>query len=265
MTTKSNLIVPEVMADMISAELPAKLRFAPLATIDNTLEGKPGDTVTVPKYGYIGDAVVVAEGQPVPLRNLTTTSQTITIHKIANGTEITDEAKNSAYGNPVEESKNQLTLSIANAVDNEVFDALKTATTTFDGATAKLTVDVVQSGIDLFNDEEDEVMVLLVHPQDISTLRKSDLFTRQSALGDAVLIKGTDGEILGAQVVRSKKITRGNAYLVKPGALAIYMKEKVQVETDRDIVHKKDVITADQHYGVALANDSRVVKLKFTV
>lgn len=265
MTTKSNLIVPEVMADMISAELPAKIRFAPLATVDNTLEGKPGDTVTVPKYAYIGDAVVVAEGDPVPLRNLTATSQTITIHKIANGTEITDEAKNSSYGDPVGESKNQLAMSIANAVDNEVHTVLKSATTEYDAQTEKLTVDQLQNAIDLFNDEENEAMVLLVNPLDLSTLRKSDLFTRDSALGDTILVKGTVGEILGAQVVRSKKIARGQAFLVKQGALAIYMKQKVQVETDRDIIHKKDVITVDQHYGVALANESKVVKIKFTV
>ena len=50
-TKLENLIVPEVMADMIRQELPHKLVFAPLLVIDNRLEGIPGNTLTVPKWG----------------------------------------------------------------------------------------------------------------------------------------------------------------------------------------------------------------------
>ena len=55
-TMLSDLIVPQVMADMISAKLPTKLMFKPLAAIDNTLAGVPGNKITVPRYAYIGDA-----------------------------------------------------------------------------------------------------------------------------------------------------------------------------------------------------------------
>ena len=62
-TTKiSDLINPEVMADMISAKIPKKIVVAPFAKVDTTLQGQPGDTITIPQYAYIGDAVDVAEG-----------------------------------------------------------------------------------------------------------------------------------------------------------------------------------------------------------
>ena len=55
-TTKINdLINPQVMADMISAKVEKKIVVAPFAKVDNTLVGVPGNTITVPKYGYIGD------------------------------------------------------------------------------------------------------------------------------------------------------------------------------------------------------------------
>ena len=46
-------------------------------------------------------------------------------------------------------------------------------------------------------------------------------------------------------------------------AVTIYMKRAAQLETDRDILAKTTVISADEHYGVALSNDSKIVLAKF--
>ncbi len=61
-TKLSNLVKPEVMAPMVSAKLPKKIKFSTIAAVDTTLTGIAGDTITVPKYEYIGDAEDVAEG-----------------------------------------------------------------------------------------------------------------------------------------------------------------------------------------------------------
>ena len=47
-TMLNNLINPQVMADMISAKLETKLLFKPLAKVDDTLVGVPGNTITFP-------------------------------------------------------------------------------------------------------------------------------------------------------------------------------------------------------------------------
>ena len=68
MATKlSNLIDPEVFSDLISAELPNKIRFSPLATVNRELVGQPGSTLNFPAWVYIGAAEDVAEGEPIPL------------------------------------------------------------------------------------------------------------------------------------------------------------------------------------------------------
>ena len=69
MTKLSDLIDPEVMADMVSARIPKKLRVAPFAKIDDTLAGVPGDTITVPAYTYIGDAATWPRAARSPLKD----------------------------------------------------------------------------------------------------------------------------------------------------------------------------------------------------
>ena len=46
-------------------------------------------------------------------------------------------------------------------------------------------------------------------------------------------------------------------------ALTIYMKRDIQIESDRDILAKTTVISADEHYTTVLSNDSKVVLAKF--
>ncbi|EJL1640136.1 N4-gp56 family major capsid protein [Shigella flexneri] len=269
-TTKLvDLINPEVMADMISAELPSAIKFLPLASVDNTLVGQPGNTITVPKFKYIGDATVVAEGQPIEPKKLQTTSFQATVKKVGQGVELTDEAVLSGYGDPVGEGNKQMKLSIAAGVDNDILAALETATLEYKPANPadSFTLDVIDNAIAVFNDEDPEAVVLMMNPKDALKLRKnvgSD-WVRPTELGDNIVIKGTFGEVLGAQVVRTNKLPEGIAYLVKQGALKLYMKRAVEVETDRDILAKMTVATADQHFTAYLYDETKVVRINVQI
>ncbi|MEH6943724.1 N4-gp56 family major capsid protein [Bacillus sp. JJ722] len=262
-TKLENLVNPQVMQDMISAELPKAIKFSPIAEIDYTLQGQPGNTVTVPKFNYIGDATVVAEGQPIDLTQITTVTDQATIKKVAKGTAITDEGAQSGLGNPVEQSKGQILKSLAAGIDNEVLAAIATAPINYPAT--EFNLDTVDNAIALFNDESDIVgsMVLFMNPKDALKLRKAVAqdWVRPSELGDQILITGTFGEVLGAQVVRSNKLAEGTAYIVKKGALKLYMKRDAFVESDRNIVTKETVITGDQHFAAHLYDDSKVIKI----
>lgn len=259
-------IKPEVLKDMIKAELPNSIRFAPLANVDNTLVGRPGDTVTVPRFNYIGDASDVAEGAAIDLALLTTDSDQFTIKKAGKGIEITDEAILSGYGDPLGEGSRQLTMAIANKVDNDVLTELATTSLAYTAGT-EWNLDTIDNAIAVFNDEDPEAVVLLMNPKDALKLRKNVAgdWTRASELGDKIIVSGAFGEVLGAQVVRSNKLAEGTAYLVKRGALQIFMKRDVDVESDRDIVRKTTVVTADEHYGVHLYDESKAIKITVPV
>lgn len=333
-TKLSNLINPEVMADMISAQLSKRIKFSPIAQIDRTLEGHEGKTITVPKFGYIGDADDVAEGTDIDIAQLTATTTTATIKKAGKGVEITDEALLSAHGNPKGEATAQLAKAISAKVDNDCYDALMGATLTYDGTSAVIGYDAIVDASAKFGDEEtDTEKILFINPAQEATLLKDDDFMSKDKYPLDVVMTGTIGKIAGCQVVKSKKVklvkyvkdnTSGTITIVSDATtedstnkhlstimancidytlevgdkvatttnfyacpivvvdehdpneaptadgfeeekpvLSIYMKRNVLVETDRDIVKKTTVITADEHYVAVLSNDSKAVLAKF--
>jgi N4-gp56 family major capsid protein len=262
-TKLSNLVNPEVMADMISAGVPSKIKFAPLARFDETLVGQAGDTVSVPRYEYIGDAEDLTEGVAMGTTVLTASSQPVTVKQAGKAVEITDKAALSGHGDPVGEAEKQLETAIAQKVDRDCVTALGTATLTHTVATT-INYDAIVDAIDKFEEEDDEQKILFIHPLQKSTLRKDPEFV---ANVPNAFMSGVIGEIAGCQVVASNKVSSDNVagtysnLIVKPGALAIYLKRDVLVESQRDILAKTTVISADEHYAAALEDESKVVKL----
>ena len=92
-TYLSSLFNPQVVADLIDTKLTDNMVFAPLARIDYTLQGRAGNTVTLPYYSYIGAASEVSEGYDIGIRKLTQSTSSVTIVKYGVAVQLTDEAK----------------------------------------------------------------------------------------------------------------------------------------------------------------------------
>lgn len=333
-TTLSNLVNPQVMADMISATLPQAIKFSPIAAIDTTLVGRPGNTITVPKYAYIGDAEDVAEGVQMGTTVLTASTTTATVKKAGKAVELTDEAVLSGYGDPVGETAKQLTMAIAAKIDNDCAECFEDASLIKATAVA-LTYDNIVDAVGLFEDESDPntEKILYIAPVQADEIRKDDDFIDKNKYGGDVMATGEIGMIAGARIVKSKKVklvkyeaddsgaitivdddtdeddtslhldtVMANAidhdlevgdkvsaiaspywanpivvvdvedpnkdpdadgYSTTQPAITIYMKRDVMVESDRDILAKTTVISADEHFVAVLSNDSKVVLAKF--
>ncbi|MCC2745026.1 N4-gp56 family major capsid protein [Leuconostoc lactis] len=265
-TVLANLIDPEVMADLIEAQLPKTIKFSSIAPIDTTLVGVPGSTLTVPSYKYIGDADDVAEGAAIEYSKLEQTKRTMTIKKAAKGVEITDEAVLSGLGDPVGEGQRQVRMAIASKIDNDI---LATALKAPLKLTADIDLDLIDKLESTFTDAPDAIEdnnisttgVLFVSYKDAAKLRKlaSQNWTRPTQLGDDILVKGLFGELLGWEIVRSMKLEQNQFVAVKPGALKTYLKRDIFAEVGRDMDHKVTKFNADEHYGVAIYNDALLV------
>jgi N4-gp56 family major capsid protein len=307
-TKLASLIDPEVLAPMIEQKMVDMMKFAPLARLDYTLQGRPGSTITLPSYAYIGDAVDVAEGADIPIAELTESSVTAAIKKAGKGVQITDEAILSGYGDPIGEAIDQLGLSVASKTDNDVVAILNAITAPMiHEATGKLTSDEVANALVKFGEDLDGDKVLLIAPEQLAQLRTTEDWIPATDMGVQALMSGVVGMIWGCQVVVSNKISTTPTYtktedqtlkdktyytvadgvytvvddpdvedintyyevtqlsyanfIVKPGALAIYMKRDTLLETDRDIINKSTVMTVDKHYVAYLYDASKAIKI----
>lgn len=276
-TMLSDLIVPQVMADMISAKLPTKLMFKPLAAIDNTLAGVPGNKITVPRYAYIGDAAEIAEGAKMGTAKLQTSTTQFTIKKIGKAVEITDEAVLSGYGNPAAEAQKQILMAIASKIDADCADALQTSKLVYDGSAGIINYNGVVDATDLFTEEEQSRKVLFIHSKQLTQIRKDPDFLDKNKYNMDLMMTGAIGMIAGCEVVVSNRVKLASGVYFNPivkqtqtaeteddaPALTIYMKRSVLVESTRDALASKTTPSATEHYGVALTNESKVVIAKF--
>lgn len=259
-TILSSIINPQVLADMIERKLVDAMKFTPLCKVDNTLVGRAGDTVTLPQYAYIGDASDVEELANISISELTASTQAVKVKKVGKGATISDEAVLSGYGDPVGEIGKQLTTSIASKVDNDVLTALADATYIHPVVTvtpSEVNLALVKLGEDYEGDK-----YLFVSPASYAALRACGDWLPASDVAANLVISGTVGMLYGCVVVVTNKISANNvAYIVKPGAVALFMKRGTMVESDRNIVNKSTTFTADKHYAAYLYDASKVVKM----
>lgn len=273
-TLIANVVNPQVMADMVDKKLTDLMKFAPLATIDTTLEGRPGDTIMVPAWNYVGDAAVLAENSSLSTSLLSASATSATVKKVAKGIELTDEAVLSGYGDPIGEASYQLALAVAAGVDNEVLSVLHGITgamaqSTTNSTTMPAAADIV-TALTLFGEDiEDGPTVALVSPavyQEMRTAVGANTWVPASEIAAGVAVRGVVGEFQGCQVMVSNKLKStaagaGDIYLVKPGALRIFLKRDTLVEADRDILKFTTVMTASKHFVAYLYNAAKAVRI----
>lgn len=276
-TKLANIINPQVMQDMVSAGLPKALKFTQFAAVNEELKGVPGDTVTIPAWAYIGAAEDVAEGAEVTTATMSASTKTVQIKTAGKAITLTDKAVNSGLGDPVGQATYQLSLSMADKIDNDVLVALGT-TTLIATDTKQISYKGIVAAIDKLNEETATEKVLFVAPSQVTVLRQDDSFIAKDKYGNDVMMNGEIGMIAGCRVVPSRRIDDSKANIdnfivcltpeVEDGtpalpAVTIYTKAEANLETERHAKALSTDIVVSAHYAVGLTNESKVVKATF--
>ena len=258
-TKMDAMINPEVLASMVDGELEFALKFTNLATVDHTLVGRAGNTVSLPAYKMIGEAEDVEEGEAIPVEALATEMENVTVKKAGKGVRITDEAILSGYGDPLGQASKQLAKSIAAKVDSDVMACLDEIGPEMTISKA-LSAGVVSEALVKLGDDLEGQKVLLISHAQLHTLKQDKTWLSVQELGREALAEGAIGQIHGCDVVISNRITDTN-FIVKPGAVAIYLKRETSLETERIHNIRATELTVDKHYTVHLADVTKAIKI----
>lgn len=253
-TKAIDLINPEVMENAIAAVLENNIRFAPYARIDTTLVGRAGDTITRPRYAYIGAAEDLVEGVPMDTSKLSMTETTVTVKEAGKAVEVTETAIITNVNGTLAEANNQIGMSIADKLEIDYLATMATTLLSFNG-TATTAVNIIDA-IALFNDEDIEAYVLFINSADYTTLYKS------MVVGNTFLSQAQLAELLGlSAIVRTNRVAVGTSYIQKQGAVEIVYKKRPEIKADEDILARTVVLVGNTFYTTNLYNEGGVVKL----
>ena len=267
-TKLQNLLDPQVLGAYLDVKLIDKIKLAPIAEVNRELEGRPGSTITFPKWGYIGDAADLAEGAELKYTDIAESTVDIKVKKVAKGVSITDEAVLSGYGNPVEQIGQQLLTAVASKIEADMYDAVdkeKKANKdtvgcfahTYNKTNGFTKEDIIDMRAKFGEDQEGE-MVLFVNPAEFAKLAKDRDFVQIQQ--GAQIISGEMGMLYGVRLVVANRVPAGKPFLMKPGALAIVMKRNVMVESERDMDHFATKFAVSDHYVCYVKYADRIVK-----
>ena len=267
-TKLADLFVPEVIAQEVEQKLIDKLVMEQFMEVDTTLQGRAGDTVTLPSFQYIGDAEDVAEGEAIPTSKLAHSTRQATIKKIGKGVPVTDEAVLSGYGDPIGEATSQLAVAIKSKLDADtqamLNEDVKAGMTVGDGS-AELDDALISKALVKFGEDIEGQMVCPINPDQLASLRDNNFFIPASEIAADVRVNGSLGSIHGVQfVIRNRVKAQGgkiNNYIIKERPIKYLLKRDILIETARDAEKQVTTIYASKLGDAFLYNESKVVKM----
>lgn len=290
-TTTADLLDAEILAPIVQEKYQDAMVFTPLAAVDRTLEGKPGDVLKQATWKQIAPAQAVAEGAKIPVQKGEQGFTQVTVQKYGNGYSFTDEADISRLGNQVQYGTSEIARTIAEYTDNSLMDAALAVTNT-------LTIDPTVLGIDAligsFNAQKGNgAYTILCNPQTKLWFDKDILdYTRGSDTGAKIVLNGAISGPLGASFFTTNKMKDGQAVVIysspddikalqelseseKAGkdpkeletlntgqAFKLLMKRDLLVENDRDKSTQMNTIYGTQIAAPYVQNPSKVLVAK---
>ena len=274
-TINTNVIVPEVYASLVREKIAGKVKVAQFLVNLGDLHGKVGETLSMPKWSYIGDAKDWAINTPMEVTQMKQTETKATIKAIqAPAVKVADYDNEVELGNAIEEASNQQAIGVARKYDTDAIACALTSPLKYQLAT-KNTVTQAEmiSILGLYGDDRDsaDFDAIVIHSSFAPSFYAMDMFTSRERTmtkdGNGIAVNGEIGEFLGIPVVLSDRLydatnQEGFILVMKKNAISIIPKENPFAEVSRDASLRQSIIYLSQFYAMALTDDEAIVFAK---
>ncbi len=263
-TTRSDLFIPEVLADAVAGAWPDRIALLGTDAVveSSTLPGgvKYGDKVRIPYFNVLGELEIVGEGVPLTPVKLTMTTEVAEVQRAGRLFSATTWSRLAAmYADPYAEATEQLIEAAKRAFDRGLVEAAASTTgggvQTVDASSGTISYDAIVDALAAFGENEDSVAAVVMHPKVLNDLRKA-----KSNDGMPLFLDPQDGgrpRVLGLPIIVSRRapVISGtpNTYVtlfVRRGALALWYNGTPSIDTDKDIA-EDELYAAVNVYFVA--------------
>ena len=246
-TITQNIIVPEVYAQLVREKIKGKVKVAQFLVNLGDLHGKVGETLTMPKWGYIGDAKDWAINTPMDVTQMKQTSTKATIKAIqAPAVKVADYDNEVELGNAIEEAASQQAIAVGRKYDTDAIACALTSPLKYQlSAKNTVTQDEMIAMLGLYGDDRDtaDFDAIVISSLFAPSFYKMEMFTSKNLTmtkdGNGIAVNGEIGEFLGIPVVLSDRLydstnTEGFILVMKKNAISIIPKESPFAEASRD-------------------------------
>ena len=262
---------PKVWQDTVHAYFDQKLGLGTLAKIDKTLTAAPGETVNFPYWKKLSAVEEPAEDDSLSVDKLTDDSFSVTIKEVGKAVGWTDKSKRvSAHSHTNEtedEAQKQLGQLYAEKVENDLISILSAdnrfkAGTVGTTAAGKMNIrDLLVSKVICFGDKALEAKAVVMHSLDYANMLSDSTagFLHANATMPMFGRPGFMGQILDMDLFVLDSVPQAtdidgkkawHHFFLKQDAFGVYLAEELNLEKDRDILARQNVVASTMWYGV---------------
>ena len=227
-----------------------------LMTIDNTLAEAEGMTKVVNVYSYTGAVEKLADGEKNSTRGaLAFAGKEYKVQRAQHTFDYTDSqymTDNNVLDMSLKFGNDEMT----NQMTKDFYAECAKATKEVDGPISYTAIvdAIAETAL------ENETNLFVVIPTAWKADLRKDEDYKNARMGE-VVYSGQVGTIAGIPVIDTNALET-EAYVMTREAVKLFMKKDVEVEQDRDIETKTNTVVLSAYYICALADDSKIVRIK---
>jgi len=289
--TKEFTFQPKVWQSHIEAYFRRKLVYGAFAFSpdeEKPMSQNPGDTIHFPYFKKIGDAEEPGAEDALQVEALTDDSFTATLKEIGKAVGLRDSALRKSAASKEANYKNaqsQLGRVLAEKIDKDLITEIGTSYKAGYTATANTQLctvkNILEAKIVGFGDLHTEAAVMFMHSFQFLDFMKDDTagFLKADANDPFKGIAGFQGRILDGMAIITvdsiPAVAGGiggkkayDAFICKPEAYGYILGEEMNLEVDRDILSRENVMAMTHWYAVKnfhnkiSSDDDRIVRVR---